>query len=210
MPPKKTRKSPDPTTEENIKAAARVVFHKKGFAGTRTRDIAEEANMNLALLNYYFKSKKNLFGLVMVETLTSFFQTMGMIFNDETSSLEKKIQLVAEKYIDLIIAEPEIPLFIMSEIKGNGATILEKLPAADMILDSAFIKQYKEAARDGKVTEPNPLHFLMNVLGLVVFPFIGSPMLKKIGKLSDRQFDKLMQERKILIPVWIKAMLKAK
>jgi hypothetical protein len=98
----------------------------------------------------------------------------------------------------------------MSEIKGNGATILEKLPAADMILDSAFIKQYKEAARDGKVTEPNPLHFLMNVLGLVVFPFIGSPMLKKIGKLSDRQFDKLMQERKILIPVWIKAMLKAK
>ena len=47
----------DSTTEEKIKEAARTVFHKKGFAATRTRDIAEEAEINLALLNYYFRSK---------------------------------------------------------------------------------------------------------------------------------------------------------
>ena len=50
----------------------------------------------------------------------------------------------------------------------------------------------------------------MNMLGLIVFPFISSPLIKKVGKLSGKQFDKLMQERKKLIPVWIKAMLKAK
>ena len=50
----------------------------------------------------------------------------------------------------------------------------------------------------------------MNMLGLIVFPFISSPMIKKIGKLNDRQFEKLMQDRKLLIPVWIKAMFKAK
>ena len=166
--------------------------------------------MNLALLNYYFKSKEKLFELVMLETLVSFFQTMGMVFNDETTTLEKKIELVAEKYIDLITAEPEIPLFIMSEIRSHGAAILEKLPVVNLILQSTFIKQYKEAAQKGKITEPNPLHFLMNMLGLIVFPFIGSPMIKKVGRLSDRQFDKLMQERKKLIPVWMKAMLKAK
>ena len=33
------------TTEERIKAAARKVFHQKGYAGTRTRDIAEEAGI---------------------------------------------------------------------------------------------------------------------------------------------------------------------
>ena len=207
MPGKNAKKSPDPNTETKIKTAARIVFHKKGFAGTRTRDIAEQANMNLALLNYYFKSKKKLFGLIMIETLTLFFQTMAMVFNDETTSLEKKIHLVAEKYIDLITEEPEIPLFIMSEIRSHGATFLDKLPGVNMILQSVFIKQYKEAAGNGKVTTPDPLHFLMNVLGLVVFPFIGSPMIKKVGRLSDRQFDKLMQERKMLIPFWIKAML---
>ena len=128
MPAKNAKKAPDTNTEAKIKAAARVVFHKKGFAATRTRDIAEEAKMNLALLNYYFRSKEKLFELIMFETLTEFYQTMGIVFNDETTTLEKKIQLIAEKYIDLIIAEPEIPLFIMSEIRSHGAAILEKLP----------------------------------------------------------------------------------
>lgn len=50
----------------------------------------------------------------------------------------------------------------------------------------------------------------MNLLGLVVFPFIGKPLLQGIGGLSEAQFDKLMQERKKGIPVWIKAMMKAK
>jgi AcrR family transcriptional regulator len=210
MPGKNAKKSPDPNTESKIKAAARTVFHKKGFAGTRTRDIAEEADMNLALLNYYFKNKKKLFGLIMFETLTLFFQTMGTVFNDETTTLEKKIQLVAENYIDLITEEPEIPLFIMSEIRSHGAAILEKMPGVNMILHSVFIKQYREAAGNEKNTPPDPMQFLMNMLGLVVFPFISSPMLKKVGKLNDRQFDKLMQERKMLIPVWMKAILKVR
>jgi AcrR family transcriptional regulator len=210
MPSKKTTKLPEPNAEAKIKAAARRVFHQKGFAATRTRDIAKEADINLALLNYYFKSKEKLFELVMLETLSSFFQAMAGVFNDHTTTLEKKIQQVAEKYIDVITAEPEIPLFIMSELRTNGAAILDKLPGAPMILHSHFITQYREGVEHGKVTEPNPLQFLMNTLGLVVFPFIASPMIKKIGKLSDRQFEKLMQERKKLIPVWMKAMLKAK
>ena len=98
----------------------------------------------------------------------------------------------------------------MSELRSHGAGFLDKLPTANAILQSTFIKQYEEAVKNGKITDVNPLHFLMNVMGLVIFPFISSPMLKKIGKLSDRQFDKLMQERKKLIPVWIKAMFKAK
>src|SRR3954451_7633913 len=114
---KKVKTSLDTNTEAKIKAAARVVFHKKGFTGTRTRDIAKEAKMNLALLNYYFKSKEKLFEVIMLETLTLFFQTMGLVFNDEATTLEKKIELVSDKYIDLITAEPEIPLFIMSEMR---------------------------------------------------------------------------------------------
>ena len=210
MPVKKATPSLDINTEAKIKAAARVVFHKKGFAATRTRDIAEEAKINLALLNYYFRSKQKLFELIMFETVTGFLQNIGIVFNDETTTLEKKIQLVAENYIDTIIAEPEIPLFIMSELRSHGPGFLDKLPTANSILQSAFIKQYKEAAKNGKLIEPNPLHFLMNLMGLVVFPFISSPMIKKIGKLNDRGFEKLMQERKLLIPVWMKAMLKAK
>jgi AcrR family transcriptional regulator len=209
MASKKTRQVPDTNTEQKIKAAAKIVFHKKGFAAARTRDIAEEAGLNLALLNYYFRSKEKLFQLIMLETISEFLQTVVGVFNDEHSTLEKKVEQIAQKYIDLFILEPEMPIFIMSEVRSHGAGFLEKLPAINAIMDSVFMKQYKELAGKGKIAEPNPLHFLMNLMGMIVFPFIGSPIIKKVGKLSDGQFDKLMQERAKLIPVWVKRIFKS-
>lgn len=197
-------------TEEKIKKAARAVFHRKGFAATRTRDIAEAANINLALLNYYFRSKRKLFELVMMETIIGFMQKMQTVFFDENSTLEEKVERIANNYIDLFTAEPAIPLFIMNEIRSNGAETLEKLPLAGIILQSPFIKQYHEGVASGKIAEPNPLHFIMTLLGMLAFPFIGSPLLKRIGRLTDEQFNALMQERKQLVPLWIKAVLQAK
>jgi AcrR family transcriptional regulator len=206
----KIKQTPDFNTEQKIKAAAKVVFQNKGFAAARTRDIAEEAGMNTALLNYYFRSKEKLFQLIMFETIGGFMQNMGNVFNDEETTLEKKVELIAKKYIDFFILEPDMPLFVMSEIRSHGAEILESMPAANTIMQSVFIKQYKEFVRKGKITEPNPLHFMMNLLGMVIFPFMGSPTLKKVGNLDDGQFKKLMQQRKKKIPVWVNAMLKAK
>jgi AcrR family transcriptional regulator len=210
MPAKKIKQTPDINTEARIRAAARVVFHKKGYAAARTRDIAEESGINLALLNYYFRSKEKLFNLIMLETITGFMQNISSVFNDESTTLEEKVALMAEKYIDLFTIEPEIPLFLMNEIRSHGAEIFEKLPLAHTILQSPFIKQYEAAAKKGQLITQNPLHFIMNVMGMIVFPFVGSPMIKKVGRLNDAQFNKLMQERKKMIPVWVKAMLKAK
>src|SRR6187431_982488 len=136
MPDRKVKKTADPNTEAKIKTAARTIFHTKGFAAARTRDIAEEAQINLALLNYYFGSKEKLFQLIMLETLSEFFKNMGAVFNDETTTLENKIQLIAEKYIDMLIAEPEIPFFLMGEIRNHGPALVEKLPGAHAILQS--------------------------------------------------------------------------
>jgi len=44
---------------------------------------------------------------------------------------------------------------------------------------------------------------------LVVYLLTNSPVIKKVGKLNERQFDKLIQERKRLIPVWMEAIPRA-
>lgn len=197
------------STEEKIKAAARTVFHKKGYAGTRTRDIAEEAGINLALLNYYFRSKEKLFGIIMTETMKAFFQNLTVILNDEKSSLDQKVEQIASGYIDLISREPAIPTFIMSEIRNNPAGLLEKLPFKKLLTQSVFLKQFNTAVQEGRISEPSPIHFLMNLIGLIVFPFIAKPLLKAIGDLDETQFQNLMQQRKTLIPQWISDMTKA-
>lgn len=48
-------------TSEAILDAARVVFTQRGYDGAGTREIAELAEVNVALINRYFGSKEGLF-----------------------------------------------------------------------------------------------------------------------------------------------------
>jgi AcrR family transcriptional regulator len=208
MTAKRAKKDEQATTEVKIKNAARVVFHKKGYAATRTRDIAEEAGINLALLNYYFRSKEKLFDIIMMETMQEFFQSMTLVFNDDSTSLETKVETIAERYIDLLLSEPDIPIFLLNELRNNPTEISQKLNMKQAVMGSIFFKQWQQAVKENK-TQIQPLHFIVNLMSLVVFPFVGSPILKMLGDMKQEQFNKMMLERKKLIPTWIKAMKEA-
>lgn len=208
MKAKNVKPEVDSSTEEKIKNAARNIFHKKGFAATRTRDIAEEAGINLALLNYYFRSKEKLFDIIIMESLQGFLQSMIVLLGSEENSFEKKIELFVENYIDFLIGQPQVPLFVLSELRANPGTLVSKMNLKEVIMKSNFIKQFQEEVKKGKIAPMHPIHFLMNLAGLVVFPFIGSPILKNIGDLKEAEFNGMMQERKKLIPQWIKVMYK--
>jgi len=200
----------DPSTEEKIKNAARIIFHKKGYAATRTRDIAEEAGINLALLNYYFRSKEKLFDIIMLESLHDFRQHIIIALNDEKTSLESKIETLVSNYIDLLINQPDIPLFVLSEIRNNPQALISKMNQREILSKSYFIKQFQQGVKDGKITPIPPLHFIMNLIGMIVFPFVGRPILSHVGGLNQNDFNKLMEQRKILIPKWLKAISKVK
>lgn len=207
---KKTKLETDPSTEEKIKNAARTVFHKKGFAATRTRDIAEEADINLALLNYYFRSKEKLFDIIMFESMQQFFKSISEVVNNEKTTLENKIEAIASSYIDLLTANPNIPLFLMSELKMQPDEFVAKMGMKEIIMKSSFLKQFQEGVQNGTIIPIHPLHFMMNLLSMTIFPFVASPIIKGMGDLSQKQFDELMEQRKLLIPKWIKVTLTTK
>ncbi len=50
--------------EKDIIESAKKLFIKNGFKGTTMRNIAVEAGVNLAMLNYYFRAKENLFDII--------------------------------------------------------------------------------------------------------------------------------------------------
>jgi len=201
------KKTKDISTEERIKAAARKVFHQKGFAGTRTRDIAEEAGINHAMLNYYFRSKEKLFEMVMMETMAQFFKGVNLMLNDENTSLDEKIDLIVSNYIDLLLKEPELPTFILNEVRPNPQAFVEQNPIKEALTHSVLTRQYAEAVARGEITEPNLMQAILNVIGLVIFPFIAKPILTSIINIPEEQYKALMLQRKTLIPQWIKAML---
>lgn len=210
MKKKNAKPAVDASTEEKIKNAARTIFHKKGFAATRTRDIAEEAGINLALLNYYFRSKEKLFDIIMLESLQDFFQSMMVLLSNEKNSFDEKIELFVSNYIDFLVAQPHVPLFVLSELKSNPRALVSKMNLKQVVMKSNFIKQFEQQVKKGKIVPIDPVHFLMNLAGFVVFPFIGSPVIRSLGDLNEVEFNKLMQQRKKMIPQWIKLMYKPK
>ena len=68
-----------------IMEMAEVLFAEKGFNGTSVRDIAEKANVNLAMISYYFGSKDKL--------LEAIFSYRGETFKIKLESLieDKKL-----------------------------------------------------------------------------------------------------------------------
>ena len=197
-------KSPDLSSEERIKVAAKKVFTRKGYAATRTRDIADEAGMNLALLNYYYRSKEKLFHQVMEEKMQLLLSVITPIIINTESSLEEKVENLASEYLDMLLANPDLPLFVLSEIRQHPEKFKKKLKLEKLIRNSALIVQLRQRRPD-----LNPLHFLMNVLGLAVFPFVAKPILFSASANDTASFKSIMEERKLLIPKWVKAMMKA-
>jgi AcrR family transcriptional regulator len=197
----------DISAEERIKEAARKVFQAKGYAATRTRDIAEEAGMNLALLNYYFRSKEKLFHIIMSETIQDFFRSLILVFNHPDTSLEQKIDDLVARYIEKLLREPQIPLFIISELRSNPDGFQQLFANKLRISETVFARQLQAAvtAKGGAPTEA--IQLFMNMVSMTVFPFIAQPILKEMGQFNEEQFRQLMIQRAQLIPQWIKRML---
>src|SRR5881394_2759379 len=78
----------DGSTESRILDAARAVFIRRGTAGARMQEIANEAGVNQALLHYYFLSKERLSGAVFQQFASRMFPAVVQVLGGELSLAE--------------------------------------------------------------------------------------------------------------------------
>lgn len=95
-------------TEELIIEAAKKIFVKRGLAGARMQDIADEAGINKAMLHYYYRNKEKLFEIVFNEAFSKVIGRLGNILN-QPMPLEEKIRTLVEHYITNIAETPYLP-----------------------------------------------------------------------------------------------------
>jgi AcrR family transcriptional regulator len=202
---KKTEK-----TEQKIIAAAVSVFQSKGYAATRTRDIAELAEINLALLNYYFRSKEKLFELILKQSMGEFIEIMTLAMNDKNTTIEKKITSIVEAYHEMLFEKPGFPLFILNELnRGNHAVILKATGLKKIYHKSIFAEQYKAAQSKGKFTSQPMIGLIMNMMSLTLFPFVAAPLLQMLGDMDKKEYYQFLNQRKEFIVKWTLQTLKS-
>lgn len=90
-----------PEARERIVAAARKLFAEKGFAATAVHEITDLAEVNRALLYYYFEDKHSLYAAVMEEGHVAF---MGMLDDalSRPGSYADRLAAFVRGHLDLI------------------------------------------------------------------------------------------------------------
>ena len=86
--------------KEIIISSATKLFSAKGFEGTSVREIASDAHVNVAMINYYFGSKEKLFESI-VESRAAFLKVIfeELIDNQCLSPIEK-MDIIIDKTIE--------------------------------------------------------------------------------------------------------------
>jgi len=182
-------------TEALIKAAAKKIFLKKGLAGARLQEIAEEAGIGRTALHYYFRSKEKLFQVVWHEAFAEIGKRSAILERKDLTAVEK-MQAFAEGYFTKSLEEPELDIFMLNEFNNNPDIIADILiNASGVDLAQALLKDIEKAVKKGEL-KGEPKQILITVFSICLFSFAGKGMLKSMFKLSEPQYLKLMEQRK--------------
>ncbi|MEI9934982.1 MAG: TetR family transcriptional regulator [Ferruginibacter sp.] len=101
---------------------AERLFADKGYDGTSVRDIADEAEVNVAMISYYFGSREKLLeSLFTYRSEASLMKVESMLGNKEVTTLQK-VNMLIDYYIDRIQSQPCFHRIMMREQVTNFRT----------------------------------------------------------------------------------------
>lgn len=105
-----------------ILQVAEKLFAEKGFDGTSIREISKQANINVAMVSYYFGSKEKLLEAIMLYRTNDLKVQLEHLFEQKLTPIEKM-----EKYISLYIqkinSNKEMYKILHFEISSNKRTM---------------------------------------------------------------------------------------
>ena len=144
------------------------------------QEIAQKANINKALLHYYFRSKDKLYETVFRERV---FRFLDELFSSvpQTDDIKTVLKEFTANYIDLISTHPELIRFILWEVRQGGQYMgdaLKDIFAKHGFTKFPFLEKVQNAINAGTIRPLDPLHLIISVIGVCVYPFIAQPLLE--------------------------------
>lgn len=186
------------SVEEKIIDAAREVFFEKGYSGATMRDIASKAEVNLALLHYYYRAKEKIFEIVLNQAFVTLFKQLNKVFTSNVDIFHK-IELMVESYISVGIKHPQLPGFVVHELEVNKKLVqplilkYKEEQNANKSL-SVFYADLQNAI-DSKIIKPIDIDSLfIDILSLSLFPFMAKNFLSGIV-LDSKKYKHFIKER---------------
>lgn len=110
-----TDKEQEISTEIRILDAAEKEFLERGYDRAKISTIAKNANVNHAMIHYYFDTKENLFNIVFRNKIELLAKELISSFDMELDFLEQLDQAI-EHHFMFVQNNPNLTLFVLREI----------------------------------------------------------------------------------------------
>jgi AcrR family transcriptional regulator len=195
-------------TRERILDAAHAVFLRKGTANSRTQEIADEAGVNKALVHYYFGTKAALADAIFERALGTLAPLMFGILADENRTIEQKVRDIVREQIDFHSAHPYLAGYMVSEMHAEPARMAALMTRRGSPPRDVLRRQIREAVKAGTMRSISAEQFIVNLMGLLVFPFALRPGLSAMLGIEPSGWAAFIEERKRLLPAFILAGLR--
>ena len=188
-------------TQELIKETTKNLFFVQGRFAATTQEIADEAGVNRTLINYYFRSRDNLVQIVFDEAHRVEKEKSEVIMRSDLN-FKEKISKFIEESLQTSLKYPYLETYIVSQINNvvsqinNGSCHKRDVEKTDLKKLYRDIEKEMDAENIEKM---EPIQFLMNMISLLVFPSAVRPLIMENMKINDKDFDRLIADRKDII-----------
>jgi AcrR family transcriptional regulator len=110
--------------KQTILDAAEKLFSKYGFDATSTREIAEEAGANVAMISYYFGSKENLLNAIVERYSNEIITKLTEVYNPDQKAHERLDRMI-EAYLTCCYDHPDPVIIAHRELGVNLRPVLQ-------------------------------------------------------------------------------------
>ncbi|GGY89499.1 MAG: hypothetical protein PWP74_1115 [Shewanella sp.] len=199
MPIKPGRPKGDPQTRAALVDAARACFLHNAYERVSIRELARRANVDAAMIRYYFGSKAGLFETMVRETIAPVAQILKHNLSCELHSPEELMQA----YYQMMAANPALPRLIFQVLNNqndNEAFAVLSGVFREMLGNaSGWVQQL--AARRQLNVNLDPQLIRLSFISLMVFPLIAPKVLmQEFGlELTDNWLTKLLNHNRIVM-----------
>jgi len=196
--------------KDHILDVAERMFSELGFERASTRAIAGKADVNIAMLHYYFGSKEGLFLAVFERKISSLKSLLQNVGNCDTLSSWGKMETCIDTFVDKFIVNSRIQKLINREISsGKKWSLTDKLTDMFMINILEFKKILIEGIKTGDFhAYADPEMVAATIFGIRTF-VINTPQLSSLLFGNDITDKFLAEEVKPRVKTFIITLLKA-
>ncbi|WP_419801939.1 TetR/AcrR family transcriptional regulator [Mucilaginibacter sp.] len=197
--------------KDHILDIAEKVFSDLGYDGASTRLISGEANVNMAMLNYYFGSKEGLFIAVFERKTNDFKALLQNILEDESLNSWQKLEQCTDKYLDRVFENRCFHKLVNREVSlSNHPEINAKISDILMVNIREFKKVMQEGIDDGSFFKDADIDLsIITIFGtknfIINMPKVASQMLEN----DVQQEDFLQATMKPRMKTYLKRILKS-